>query len=191
VLAVVAPDGSLDIVPYFWTPHDRMTQKETTDKVPYPLWVKQGHMEATPGTAIRKDAIVRRIAEIIGRFEVKEIAYDRHRIEDLIPFFDDEGLDRDLLVPFGQGFVGFGPAVDALETAVLNREIRHPGNPCLTWNIANSVVVQDAAGNRKLDKSKSTGRIDGAVAMAMAVRQAMVGREAAPSPYESRGLLVF
>lgn len=191
VLAFPQPDGTIDTLAYFWTPQDRLVQKENTDKVPYPLWVRQKHMEATPGTAIRKDAVVRRLAEIIGRYDVREIAYDRHRIEDLIPFWEDEGLDRDLLVPFGQGFVSFGPAVDVLETAVLNRELRHPNSPVLTWNIANSVVVQDAAGNRKLDKSKSTGRIDGAVALAMAVRQAVVGREQAGSVYEERGVLVW
>jgi phage terminase large subunit-like protein len=46
--------------------------------------------------------------------------------------------------------------------------LRHGGHPILTWNVANAVVTTDAAGNRKLDKSKITGRIDGAQALAMA-----------------------
>lgn len=42
-------------------------------------------------------------------------------------------------------------------------------NPLLSRCVMNAVVIMDPAGNRKLDKSKSTGRIDGAVALAMAL----------------------
>jgi len=60
------------------------------------------------------------------------------------------------------------PALDATETAFLNEQVRHGGHPVLTMCAANAVVVRDAAANRKLDKSKSTGRIDGMQALAMA-----------------------
>jgi phage terminase large subunit-like protein len=60
------------------------------------------------------------------------------------------------------------PALDALESDMLNGTFRHDGNPVLTWCAANAVAVRDPAGNRKLDKSKATGRIDGMVALAMA-----------------------
>lgn len=72
-------------------------------------------------------------------------------------------------VPFGQGFISMAPALDALETAMLNNRLRHDGHPTLTMCAANAVVLKDPAGNRKLDKAKSTGRIDGMVALAMAI----------------------
>jgi len=62
------------------------------------------------------------------------------------------------------------PAVNALENYIYERKIWHDGNPLLTWNVANSVIVIDPAGSKKLDKKKSHGRIDGCVALAMAVR---------------------
>ena len=71
------------------------------------------------------------------------------------------------LVPWGQGFKDMGPAIDALESAVVERKLLHPNNPCLNWNMANAVAVMDPAGSRKLDKEKSRFRIDGAVALAM------------------------
>jgi phage terminase large subunit-like protein len=76
-----------------------------------------------------------------------------------------------------------GPAVDAFETALVSGTLRHPGNPCLDWNAANAIVVNDAAGNRKLDKSQATGRIDGLVAalMAMAIAAA-AGANVQPEP---------
>ena len=71
------------------------------------------------------------------------------------------------LVPWGQGFRDMGPAIDALELAIFERKLIHPGNPILNWNMANAVSVMDPAGNRKIDKDKVRFRIDGAVALAM------------------------
>lgn len=73
------------------------------------------------------------------------------------------------LIPFGQGFKDMAPAVDALERLVIDAKLRHGGQPVLTWCALNAKTISDAAGNRKLDKQKSTGRIDGAVALAMAL----------------------
>jgi phage terminase large subunit-like protein len=72
------------------------------------------------------------------------------------------------LIPWGQGFKDMGPAIDAMEASILDSKLVHDGNPILTWNISNAMVVTDPAGNRKIDKSKSRFRIDGAVALAMA-----------------------
>jgi phage terminase large subunit-like protein len=70
--------------------------------------------------------------------------------------------------PFGQGMVSMAPALDVIEADLLNQRMRHGGHPVLRMCAANAVVVSDPAGNRKLDKSKATGRIDGMVALVMA-----------------------
>ncbi len=51
----------------------------------------------------------------------------------------------------------------------MERRFQHPGNPVLTFCFANAVSITDASGNRKLDKSATRFRIDGAVAAAMAI----------------------
>jgi len=107
------------------------------------------------------------IAEIAGDYEVRGLAYDRWRIDVLKAAL--QRLGRELpLVEFGQGFRDMSPALDTLEAELLNGRVRHGGNPVLTWCAANAIAVKDPAGNRKLDKSKATGRIDGLVALAMA-----------------------
>src|SRR3546814_6236274 len=60
------------------------------------------------------------------------------------------------------------PALDALGADLLQERLRHGGHPALAMCAANAVAVPDPAGNRKLDQSKATGRIDGTVALAMA-----------------------
>ena len=72
-------------------------------------------------------------------------------------------------ISHGQGFKDFSPAVTRLEDLLLEGRIRHGNHPVLTMCAANTRVVLDPAGNRKFDKMKCNGRIDGLVAMAMAL----------------------
>jgi phage terminase large subunit-like protein len=92
----------------------------------------------------------------------------------------EDGLpDGLVLVKHGQGFQDMPPALDALEAELLNGRIRHGGHQVLTWCAANAVAERNAAGERKLEKAKSTGRIDGIVALAMAMRVALTYSEPA------------
>ena len=106
--------------------------------------------------------------KIFADVDVRAVAFDRWRIDQLRRELDRMGAELPL-VEFGQGFQSFSPALDVLEAELLNGRIAHGGNPLLTWCAANAVVAKDPAGNRKLDKQKATGRIDGLVALAMAM----------------------
>lgn len=90
------------------------------------------------------------------------------------------------MVGWGQGYASMTQAVEALEVSVLERKLVHDMNPCLTWNISNAMTISDAAGSRKLDKSKTRFRIDGAVALAMAIglKSRDKKKELLPSAYE-------
>lgn len=190
-LVLYFPEDGGAVVPYFWVPRDRLDERERTDRVPYRTWHQQGLIEAPEGRAVDRLAIARRLAEIASTFDLKGVAYDRWRIEDLKKLLSDEGIELPL-VAFGQGFRDQGPAVDALETAVLGLKIVHPAHPVLDWNLANAVVQTDPAGNRKMDKERAIERVDGLVALVMAV--GLHTRTPAPakeqSVYETRGLLV-
>jgi phage terminase large subunit-like protein len=96
------------------------------------------------------------------------------------------------LTPFGQGFRDMGPAVDKLEVAVAKRQLRHGNNPVLNMCAINAVAERDPAGNRKLNKKKSVGRIDGLVALAMALGAEGQEVEQQPtSPWEDEGFSLF
>jgi phage terminase large subunit-like protein len=108
------------------------------------------------------------MADILSDCDVKQVAFDRWRFDLLKKELDEIGLALPL-IPFGQGFKDMAPALDRLEEALLNDQMSHGNNPVLTMCMNNTRVEVDAAGNRKLNKAKSTGRIDGAVALAMAI----------------------
>lgn len=169
-------DGLTYVWPFFWTPEGGLRDRCERDRQPYDVWVRQGWLRTTPGNTVGYDFVCRDIVEILGDNVIGRIAFDRWRIDVFKKDCEREGVDLPL-VPFGQGFKDMGPAVDRLEELLLNGTIRHGMHPVLTMCAANAVVTKDPAGNRKLDKQKATGRIDGMVAMAMALGAAQSDSE--------------
>jgi len=186
-LVLFFPEDAGAVMCWFWVPADNIGEREDRDRVPYRVWKRDGFIETTPGKAIDKRAIARRLAEVVSAFDVRAIAYDRWGIKELRRALEDEGISVPL-TEWGQGFKDMSPSVAALETAVLRRELQHAGNPVLRWNISNCVVTLDAAGGRKLDKAKSVDRIDGAVALAMA--QGLHAQRAGEMKFEAGGLFL-
>lgn len=177
-------DGEDDrLEAFIWKPEDVLTLHGTRDNVDYRAWRDAGHLLSIPGRTIDPAVVAMKIAELCTRYRVLGLAYDRWRIDALIKELDRLGVETHKddtgpglkLIDWGQGYASMAPAVDAFERSVLERRLLHPGNPVLTWNIANAVVAQDPAGNRKLDKSKARFRIDAAVSTAMAL--GLKGRE--------------
>ena len=152
---------------WFWLPKDAIIDKERKDRVPYSTWHTMGWLHLTPGAAIDKRFVLAKVVETTARFNVQSIRYDRWRIEDFKGLCQDEGVVLPL-EPFGQGFKDMAPAVDEYERLLIDEQVKHDGNPVLTWNAASAVLATDPAGNRKPTKQRATGRIDGIVASVMA-----------------------
>lgn len=161
-------DGVWHVQPHFWTPEQGLIDRARRDRAPYDVWAREGLLRTTPGSAIDYEHVARDMADILADVEnLQAVGFDRWRIDVLRKELDRLGMDLPL-VPFGQGFKDMSPALDALEAALLNGQVAHGGNPVLTMCAANATTTKDPAGNRKLDKSRTTGRIDGMVALAMA-----------------------
>jgi phage terminase large subunit-like protein len=106
---------------------------------------------------------------------IKIIAFDRWNWKHLEPWLKRAGFkDHELakFIPFGQGYQSMSPALRDTEAVLLGHKLRHGNHPVLEMCAANAVVQMDPAGNRKLAKNKSSGRIDGMVALVMAIAAA-------------------
>lgn len=169
--------GMWQVRPYFWTPQEGLHDRAKIDRSPYGVWAAQGLLRTTPGATVDYEVVALDIADILSDLDVQAIAFDRWRIDLLKRELERIGLDLPL-VPHGQGFKDMSPALDTLEAELLNGRVNHGGHPVLGMCAANATTTQDPSGNRKLDKSRRTGRIDGLVAMAMAFGAA--GSAAAP-----------
>jgi len=168
VLVFLDDEGAFDVVPFFWLPDDDLREREDTDRVPYVRWREDGKLLTIPGRTIDPKVIALKIAELHGMYDLQALAFDRWRIEDLRRELDAIGCDAPL-VPHGQGYRDMSPSLDALERVVFDAKLRHGVHPVLAMCAANAKASSDPAGNRKLDKQKSTGRIDGLVALCMAI----------------------
>ncbi len=181
-LAMVSAENKSRCKVWFWKPEEYLREHSNRDFGSgvwrYEEWHKNGFLDVSPGRVIDHLVVAQRLVEITKRYHVIGCAYDRHKMDyllrdldrvDLLAFKEGEKGDGLKLVPWGQGFVSMSPAVDAFQSAIEKRELEHPSNPCLNWNMANAVAVMDAAGGRKLDKEKARFRIDGAVALVMAL----------------------
>lgn len=158
--------------PTFWLPEDGLAEKSRNDRVPYDAWAKDGFLETTPGSSIEYEFVAEYLRGVFNRYTVRALAFDRYNMKFLKPWlvragFTDEELS--LFIEFGQGFQSMSPAIRELESLLLSRRLKHGNHPVLTMCAVNTTVATDPAENRKFVKAKATGRIDGMVALAMAV----------------------
>lgn len=160
------------VKPVFWLPSEGLADKSRTDRVPYDTWAKQGYLQTTPGSAIEYAWIAHEMRRVFDEHNIVKIAFDRWNWKFLKPWLIEAGFrDHDIgkFHEFGQGYVSMSPALRQLEATLLERRLRHGEHPVLKMCASNAVVQSDPAGNRKLAKDKSAGRIDGMVALAMAI----------------------
>jgi phage terminase large subunit-like protein len=161
-------DGFVNAVSFFFAPQIGLEDRSLRDREPYDIWAREGFITLTPGASVDYAYVAQQLGELCDTLPVKSIPFDRWRIDVLKQELARMGLELPL-VPFGQGFKDMTPALDTLESLLLDGKIRHGSNPVLDMCAENAVATRDPAGNKKLDKSKATGRIDGMVALAMAV----------------------
>lgn len=155
----------------FWVPRDGMEKRARLDRVPYDVWSREGLITATEGNITDYGIIRRDINDLRGKYNIKEIAFDRWNASQLVTQLMDDGL---AMVEFGQGFASMAAPTKELLTLLLGENLAHGGNPVATWMASNVTVRTDPAGNVKPDKGKSTERIDGIVALIMALGRAIV-----------------
>lgn len=169
--ALVLVDEEGGVHPTFWLPSIGLREKAAHDLVPYDLWHKQGFLQTTPGKSIEYEFVAEYLRGVFDRCKVQTIGFDRYHMEHLRPWLEKANFspsEMDRFVEFGQGTASMTPALRELEVRLLNEKLKHGNHPVLSMCNANSIVVGDS-GARKFDKNKTRGRIDGMVALAMAI----------------------
>ena len=187
VFPPISEDEPYIALPFFWLPEETLSLRVRRDHVPYDQWARRGFIQATEGNVVHYGFIERFICELGERYNIREIAHDRWNATMMVQTLEDDGFT---MVPFGQGFKDMSPPTKELMRIVLEHKLCHGGHPVLRWNMDNAFVRTDPAGNLKLDKEKSTEKVDGAVALVMALDRAMKN-QGGDSVYNHRGLLIL
>lgn len=182
----VADDPFWRFMVRFFIPGDRAEERERRDKIPYRRYAAEGWVMITPGRATDVQYIRKCANEDATRFKLLELPFDRFLALDIErQLREEDGLPT---IEYGQGYKSMSGPSKELERLLLEGQMRHNCNPVLRRQ-ANVVAIDtDAAGNIKPSKKRSGDRIDGIVAMIMALGRAMT-KNSGRSVYEDRGVL--
>jgi len=186
VLVSQASDGTFDVLPFFWVPSLNAPERALRDKVPYLDWIRDGHIRATDGNVTDYDVIRRDINELAKQYNIRQLGIDRWNATQLATQLQGDGVN---VVGYGQGYASMTSPCRQLEALVLSERIRHGNHPVLGWMAANVAVQTDHQGNMKPSKAKSTERIDGIVALVMAL--GLHATATAPPPEQSWDLITL
>lgn len=181
-------DGYYAMISHSFIPEDVVLEKEKRDKVPYTAWEKDGYITFTPGSVVDYEWIKSYIVEKAQIYDIQEICFDPWNATQLANDLANEGFE---MVQIRQGYATLSEPTKDIMGLTLQKKIYHFNNPVLSWAIGNCVVTSDPAGNIKLDKSKTTFRIDPAAAMVTSHVRARL-RQSNGCPYnENRGILML
>jgi phage terminase large subunit-like protein len=167
LVGVFPDDTGFDVVARFFVPAESIQARATRDRVPYDQWAREGWLVATPGAVVDYDTVRRELQTWAAMYDVRIVAYDPWNATDLVGRLEQQ--DGLTCVAVRQGFAALSAPTKSLEKSILAKTLRQDGHPVLRWNVGNVAVETDAAGNLKPSKQVSTERIDGVVALIMAV----------------------
>jgi phage terminase large subunit-like protein len=179
-------DGTFWAEPHFWIPEENMRDRVKRDRVPYDVWAKAGKLHLTPGNVTDFDQVRADIVALSKKYNIRQVAIDRWNAHQITGQLQGEGLN---VLGFGQGYGSMSSPTAALEAAVVGGKLLHGGHPVLSWQASNVAVQSDHQGNKKPSKAKSTERIDGIVALIMAL--GIHATSTAPAPAQSWDIITL
>jgi phage terminase large subunit-like protein len=176
--------GGFDLLIRIYCPESVIAEKEDNDKIPLSSWIQSGHVIATDGEEIDQSRILADALAANNRWKFAEIGFDPYNASTLAK---DLRLNNIIATPVPQTMPFMGYPSAEFERELTNRNIRHQGNPCLSWMIGNAKAIYDSNNNVRPSKKKSNARIDGLVATIIAWQRAVSPDAQSPvsdTPYE-------
>ena len=183
-------DDSVDVIPLCWCPRDNAVGRQRDKHVPYMAWAKNKLLYLTSDNCVDYRELRRalRVARDEWGWSIQGVPVDPHNArQTIIELRDEDGFD---VFEHQQGGVSMNDPIKQTERLILEGKLHHGGHRVLEWCVSNVVFPRDAMENRRFSKDKAREKIDLAVAMAMAVGQAVLG-ESGTSWYETNSLEVW
>ncbi|MFD8919448.1 terminase large subunit [Streptomyces sp. NPDC059569] len=185
--------GGFDAVWRLWTPEDNVAELDKRTAGEATVWVREGLLVATPGNVADYDYIQLQIERDLDAFDVRSIGFDPWSA---VPLTNKLAESEAPMVKVRQGFVTMSPPLKELQRLLLKGtpevpQLRHGGNPAVTWMVDNLAVAMDPAGNVKPDKARSAEKIDAVSALVTALSEAMTREPVQKSAYEDGDLMVL
>lgn len=155
----------------YYLPEDTIEQAANSQ---YRGWVDLGFLTATPGSTTDFGMVEDSIRSDLSRFAVSAVAYDPWQATQLANELSDEGAP---MVECRQTVQNLSEPMKTLEALVLEGRIHHDGNLCLAWMMSNVVAHLDAKDNIYPRKQRPEEKIDGIVALIIALGRFVSGEQ--------------
>lgn len=165
------------VYPHLFSPKETIHARSEKDSVRYDLYAQKGELQLLNGYYVNNEELFNYITDINNKyqFDTQEICFDSWGSGDI-----RSRLEQDYTIfPFGQGYKSMSPAIKDFEIMLLDKRVVIANNSLLTWMASNVVAAYDPSGNIKYDKSKSKYKIDGIIAMVMALARARYNNDGA------------
>jgi phage terminase large subunit-like protein len=180
-------DLKWSVLVWFWVPEDSIAERVKKDRVPYDVWARSGYLRTCPGAVINHEFIYKEITEIKKRFNFNDIAYDKWNALWIANKLAEDGFKT---TPVQMNYSTMNEPMKELMGMVLEKKLEHYGDPVLSWNAGNVAATTDPNGSIRPDKDKSKEKIDGIVALIMALSQFCSDPALAQnSVYSERGII--
>lgn len=161
-------------IPWFWVPAESIDRRSTEEKIPYDRWYKAGIINNTPMARISEIDISNTLVGtdngglgIATYFtSINSVAFDRWGSNYIYEILFNYGISAK---GYPQTFAGMNEPCNKLETMITNSELFHGKNPVLDWMNNNTMAVCNNNNQMRVDKNKSTDKVDGMVALLMAI----------------------
>ena len=187
-LVLLFPTQGNIALPYYWVPRAAVHDRTGRGDFSYAQWEEQGHLLVTEGNETDYHFIKAHIHELAERFDIQKIAFDRYNATEIIRDLLDDGFE---MIKFGQGTSSMSAPSKDLERMVNGHRLNHGNHPVLAWNARNATTEENPAGDIKPVKMKGRNKIDGIVALIMALGLSIAEPIKPKSVYEVRGILAL
>lgn len=180
-LVLVFPrDGGYVLLPYFWVPEEAKDERGRQDRTQVMNWASRKDetgralIKKTAGNITDYRTIAEDVMELSSQFDIQELSFDPWSpAQAFVQILQEMGFPYDKLGEHRQGFASFAAPTKEFYRLVIGGKIVHNKNPVLRWMAANVAVKEDASGNVKPDKARSSDKIDGIVASIMGIGRAL------------------
>lgn len=162
----------------YWCSEKTAHERNRNDGVPYLQWGQDGHLKIIPGMSIDFDVIKNDIRSDYQGYNFHSCAIDPYRKREVIVDLNEEfgrvqTQSEEFFEVFVQSAKMFTAPLSDLERVIKSKSVNHGNHPVLEWNNRNVALYMDGNGNFKIDRKKSSEKVDGMVALGMAWGQWM------------------
>jgi phage terminase large subunit-like protein len=187
-------DGYFDVLMRYWMPSDTLDAQEggrtEADRLMLRRWVDMGLITATDGNVCDYDLIEEALLKDFALYDLQAMAFDRWNVTQMTTHLQDK-LGPKRVIEYPQGFGGMSAPSKELEKIIASGKLRHGGCPVLRWMASNVAIKFGPDSQIRPDKEKSREKIDGIVALVMALGQRTKSAGTTASVYETRGMVSF